>query len=147
MSIPVKNKPKISRILAIDYGQAKIGLALGDTETKIALAYKTLPNKGDFFTELSQVIVEEEVKEVILGLPGHRGYSKGNAQEKEIKKLGQKLEEKLQVTIKYQEEMFTTRMAQSRLKEAGKKNLKSKDDPEAARIILESYWEKTEKLS
>ena len=141
MSIGSQNEPKTSQILAIDYGQSKVGLALGDSSVKIAFAYKTLPNNDNFFAELSEIIAREEIKKVIIGLPGHNNF-KDSIEAQEIKKLGEKIEAELKLPVAYQEEMFTTKMARNNLKETGMKNLEQHDDEESARIILESWMEK-----
>jgi len=86
MSIGSQNKTKTSQILAIDYGQSKVGLAMGDSLVKIAFAYKTLPNNDNFFAELSEIIAREEIKKVIIGLPGHNNF-KDSIEAQEIKKL------------------------------------------------------------
>jgi putative Holliday junction resolvase len=144
MSIDSRNEPVISQILAIDYGQSKVGLAMGDSSVKIAFAYKTLPNDKNFFDELSKIIAKEEIKKVIIGLPGHNNF-KDSIEVQEIKKLGEKIETTLKLPVEYQEEMFTTKMARNNLKERGMKNLEQHDDQESARIILTSWMEKSKK--
>lgn len=138
-----KNKKEmvLGQILAIDYGQSKVGLAMGEIAVKIAFAYKTLPNDKNFWNALTQIIAKEEIKKVIIGLPGHNNF-KDNVNTQEIKKLGEKIAIELKLSVEYQEEMFTTQMAQNNLKETGIKNLAQADDKEAARIILESWMEK-----
>lgn len=141
MSIGSQNEPETSQILAIDYGKSKVGLAMGDSSVKISFAYKTLPNNDNFFAELSKIIDKEEIKKVIIGLPGHHNF-KDSEEAQEIKKLGEKIEAELKLPVEYQEEMFTTKMARNNLKETGMKNLEQHDDEESARIILESWMEK-----
>lgn len=136
-----QNSAQIKTILAIDYGTSKVGLAVGDSSVKIAFAYKTLPNDKNFFNALTEIITKEEIKKVIIGLPGHNNF-KNSAEAREIKKLGEKIEMELKLSVEYQEEMFTTRMARNNLKETGMKNLEQYDDQESARIILESWMEK-----
>ena len=141
MSIGSQNEPETSQILAIDYGRSKVGLAMGEMAVKIAFAYKTLPNDGNFFDKLAKIINKEEIKKVIIGLPGHNNF-KNSEEAQEIKKLGEKIEAELKLPVAYQEEMFTTKMARNNLKETGMKNLEQHDDEESARIILESWMEK-----
>jgi putative Holliday junction resolvase len=136
-----QKEPETSQVLAIDYGRSKVGLAMGEIAVKIAFAYKTLPNNDNFFAELSKIIAQEEIKKVIIGLPGHNNF-KDSIEAQEIKKLGEKIEAELKLPVAYQEEMFTTKMARNNLKETGIKNLEQHDDEESARIILESWMEK-----
>jgi len=141
MSMGSQNEPKTSQILAIDYGRSKVGLAMGDNLVRIAFAYKILLNDKNFWDALMQIIAKEEIKKVIIGLPGHNNF-KDNTNTQEIKKLGEKIKSTLKLPVEYQEEMFTTQMAQNNLKETGMKNLAQADDKEAARIILESWMNK-----
>ena len=134
-----QNEPETSQILAIDYGQSKVGLAMGDSTVKIAFAYKTLSNNENFFDTLTKIIAQETIKKVIIGLPGHNNF-KDSFEVQAIKKLGEKIEAELKLPVEYQEEMFTTQMARNNLKETGIKNLEQSDDQESARIILESWF-------
>jgi len=52
------------------------------------------------------------------------------------------MQKELGVQVKYQEEMFSTKMAQDSLKEKGAKKIKELDNQEAARIILQSWLDK-----
>ncbi len=56
------------RFLGIDHGDSKIGLALGDDEVKLALPFKIVKTK-DFFQEIKNIIKEEGIDEIVLGLP------------------------------------------------------------------------------
>jgi RNase H-fold protein (predicted Holliday junction resolvase) len=63
--------------------------------------------------------------------------------EYEGEKLGKLIGEQLPaIHIAYQDEMFTTKMAQANLIERGEKHVGRHDDAEAARIILQSYMDK-----
>lgn len=136
-----KNKKEmvLGQILAIDYGRSKVGLAMGEVSVRIAFAYKTLPNDNNFFDNLTKIIAKEEIKKIVIGLPGHNNF-KNSAETQAIKKLGEKIESELNLPVEYHEEMFTTQMARNNLKETGMKNLEQSDDQESARIILESWF-------
>jgi putative Holliday junction resolvase len=135
-----QNNPKTKHYLAIDYGKSKVGLALADSETKIAFAYKTLENDKDLFQKLAEIIEEESVKVVVIGIPS---YINKEEIEYDGEALGKKLKELLPfVEIEFQNEMFTTKMAQENLIEKGVKGIKKFDDQEAARIILQSWLDK-----
>lgn len=132
--------PKTSHILAIDHGRSKAGLALADSETKIAFAYKKLDNNKDFFQKLAEIIEEKNVSAVVIGIPSHTNREQV---EYDGETLGKKLKELLPfLEIHYQDEMFTTKMAQDNLIEKGAKGIKKYDDQEAARIILQSWLDK-----
>jgi putative Holliday junction resolvase len=138
MSMDGKN-PEISQILGIDYGKSKIGLALADSETKMAFAYKTIENNDKLLNNLSEMIKNKNVSKVVIGIPSYVG--KGEV-EKEALNLGGLLKDKLGVEVFYQNEMFTTKMAQDNLIEKGIKGIGDFDDQESARIILEDWLDK-----
>lgn len=135
MSIDEKN-PEISRILGIDYGKSNVGLALADSETKMAFAYGKLKNDKNFFQILAKIIEKENVEIVVLGIPSHVNEK---SIEHEVEKIGRVLEKMLKIKVFYQNEMFTTKMAQANLIEKGIKGIKKHDDEEAARIILQEW--------
>lgn len=123
----------------MDFGASKIGLAIADSETKIAFAYATLENDKDFLQKLAEIVEREDISKVVIGIASH--VNKGSV-EYPGERLGNFLKEKLNVEIEYQDEAFTTREAQRNLIERGVKEIKKYDDQEAARIILQSWLEK-----
>jgi putative holliday junction resolvase len=131
---------KISHYLGIDYGKAKIGLAIADSETKIAFALKTLDNNKAFLSDLVKIIQERDIKKIVIGVPAY--INKENV-EYEGKRLGKLIRETINIEVEYQNEMFSTKMAQQNLIDKGVKNVKSQDDQEAARIILQSWLDKS----
>jgi putative holliday junction resolvase len=135
----IDKKNEIKNFLAIDYGKSKVGLALADNETKIAFPYKTLDNDKNFFQELAEIITKRNISLVIIGLPSYINKEKV---EYESEKVGKIIKDKIGVEVEYQNEMFTTQMAQKNLIEKGVKGIKKYDDAEAARIILQSWLDK-----
>lgn len=139
MSIDPQNSPKISHYLGIDYGTADVGLALADEETKMAFAYKKLKNDKQFLQNLAEIIKEKNVKTVIVGVPS---YVNREEVEYDSEKFGKLLEKNIGVEVEYQNEMFTTKMAQAHLIEKHVKGIKRYDDEEAARIILQEWLDR-----
>lgn len=139
MSIYSQKLPKTSHILAIDFGMSKVGLALADMETKIAFAYGTISNDKYLLQKLAEIIEKESAEKVIIGVPSYLAQEK---KEYAGKKLGDKLVAELKVKVEYQEEMFTTKMAQANIKQRGGKNIAKMDDQEAAKIILQDWLDK-----
>lgn len=136
MSIDNQKTSKISHYLGIDFGRSNVGLALADSETKIAFAHKTLKNDKDLLQNIAEIIAKEKVKKVIIGMPS---YINKETIEHEAEKLGKLIEKTFEVEVSYQNEMFTTKMAQANLIEKGVKGIKKHDDEEAARIILQEW--------
>jgi putative holliday junction resolvase len=130
---------KTSHYLGIDFGRAKIGLAIADSETRIAFILTTLNNNKDFLSELVKIIHENEINKVIIGIPAHMNEKKV---EYDGERLGELLKKELEIEVEYQNEMFTTKMAHQNLINKGARHIKSQDDQEAARIILQSWLDK-----
>ncbi len=137
MSIDSRNLPETSHVLAIDFGKAKVGLAMADSETKIAFGYATLDNNNDLSDKIAEIIEKEGVGRAVIGKLGQWK----DVDSAEIEKLAENLKNKTGAEVEFHEEMFTTKMAQKNLKEAGAKDIKKLDNQEAARIILESWLE------
>ena len=139
MSIQASKKSNISHILGIDYGQSKVGLAMADSETRIATAFATLENDKIFLQRLAEIIERENISKVIIGIAS---YVNKESVVYPGERLGNFLKKKLSMEVEYQEEMFTTREAYRHLIEKGVKEIKKYDDQEAARIILQGWLDK-----
>jgi putative Holliday junction resolvase len=136
----VPNEAKVSRILGVDYGTAKIGLAIADAETRIAFAYNTLHNDKNFLQKLAGIIEKENVGEIVIGAPAYQNKS---ASARSGERLGEAIGKMFpEIRIEFQNEIFTSRMAQNNLIERGDKNVEKHDDAEAARIILQSWLDR-----
>lgn len=123
--------------LAIDWGKAKIGVALAHAETRIAVPYGIWPVDENLWPILEEVIRVENVRTVVLGDPEHP--------EKSIEDELQQVEAKLKtfgVHVFRMNEMFTSKMAQVAHKEAEKKFISAYDDAEAAKIMLTDWLDK-----
>ena len=139
MSIGIQDDANISQILGVDFGEAKVGLAMADTETRIAFVYATLKNDGNFLTDLAKIIEQERISEVIIGVPTYLHREKT---ESAGEKLGEAIKKSFpRVRVAYQNEMFTTKSAQDNLIAKGMKNVGKGDDAEAAKIILQEWLE------
>jgi len=134
--IGILSKNGTMKVLGIDYGESRVGLAIADSETRIAFAYATLDNDKNFIQRLIEIIERENISKVIIGIASHIN------RESIVypgERLGEFLKNKLKIEVEYQDEMFTTKMAYQNLIEKGVKGVKKYDDQEAARIILQSW--------
>jgi len=134
-----ENLAKTIHFLGIDWGQSDVGLALADEETRMAFICKTLKNDKDLMQNLAEIITEKNINAVIIGVPS---YVNSEKVEYEGERLGNIIKNNLKVKVYYQDEMFTTKMAQSNLIEKGVKGIKRYDDQEAARIILQEWLDR-----
>lgn len=129
----------ISRVLGIDFGESKIGLAIADWETKMAFTFGALKNDREFFSKIKEICHKEEIGIVIIGSASHKMNPNG-AEKTRI--FGSKIKSETGIEIEYEEEMFTTKMAQNNLLEKGEKGFSARDDAESARIILQSWLDR-----
>jgi RNase H-fold protein (predicted Holliday junction resolvase) len=166
MSISTSKKPSVSHILGVDFGKAKIGLAIADSETRIAFGYGLLKNDKDLLKNLSDIVEKEGIEKIVIGnnsvetlrwsvSDGSRTeifHSKtsqrdvSTRQDEKIKDLASLLKKKLNIPIEFQSEIFSTQLAERNLKEKGAKKIKRFDDQEAARIILQSWLDRSRNM-
>jgi RNase H-fold protein (predicted Holliday junction resolvase) len=124
----------MKNFLAIDWGKAKVGVALAHAETRIAVPYGIWPVDEKLWGILEEVMTTEEIGMVILGDPEHPEKSF----EEELLAVEARLMQ-LGVRVVRVNEMFTTKMAGAARKEAEKKYIQAYDDAEAARIMLTDW--------
>jgi putative Holliday junction resolvase len=132
------------KILSIDHGDKKVGLAISDENGKLASRFLTLENKSfeNLIKEIKNIIFKNNISKIILGIPiGFKGES---AQTQNIKEFSAKLSGNIDIPIIEINEIFTSKMAEENLKKAGMRNedIKKNIDQEAARIILQDYLDK-----
>lgn len=135
---------EMSRILAIDFGLKRIGLAISDELKLIAVPYRAVPNDENVLDEIVKIIDMEGVDEVVIGLPLNLDGREGEIARK-VRQFGEELKKHLEnITIKFFDERFTSRMAEKKFMEKEKKiPLGEKDKKEidklAAAYLLQNY--------
>ncbi len=127
------------KLLGIDYGRKRVGLAIGDDQMKIASPFKTVQNGKQIIDEIKKICYNEKAEKVIIGIPKHLSGRKHELTS-EIKKFGDLLEGKLGLPIIYEDERLTSRVAQEKSKGLSKN--KEKLDELSAQEILQSYLDK-----
>lgn len=130
--------------LGIDWGSRDIGVALAHAETRIAVPLLTEQNDAGFLERIGRLITEENIGTVVIGIPSHINRSAG---EHPGEVLGRKLGKTFHVSVAYQDEMFTTKLAQQNLIQRGERHVGQNDDIEAARIILQQWLDRKEPSS
>jgi putative Holliday junction resolvase len=115
------------KILGVDYGQSKVGLAISDTETKIAVPL-TVVSFNDLNLKIEDLIKSEKVEKIVVGLPlGLNGQE--TEQTREVKEFIKDLRTKTKAEIVTEDERLSTALAKKQ----------GKDDAVAAMYILQSY--------
>ena len=130
------------RILALDHGTRRIGVAVSDETKTIAqpLEYILAEPFGDFIKRLNQILLEKEVDLLLIGLPRNMDGSYGPAADK-VKTFVGVLKTATVVPIKLWDERLTSSQANKILIQGGVRRDKRKEnvDKMAAAILLQSY--------
>jgi putative Holliday junction resolvase len=130
------------RILALDYGTVRVGVAVSDELKMIAQPLETIPAKrfADLVARLKQIILEKEVELILVGLPRNMDGSYGPAA-LQVQEFVAVLKQTVPVPIKTWDERLTTAMA-NRFLDQGRvrrEKRRGKVDQAAAAILLQSY--------
>jgi len=130
----------MSRILGIDHGDVRIGIAMSDETAFLASPLTTVRNGKGAVDEIVALIEEHGVEKIIIGLPLNMDGSAGPAVEK-VRKFAVKLSKKTSVPIVESDERLTTVTAHHNLREAGLDGRQRKGvvDMAAAQIILQDW--------
>jgi putative Holliday junction resolvase len=130
------------RVLALDHGSKRIGLALSDEMGLIAqpLDYLDAEPSDRFFQQLKEIVDRKQVGEVLVGIPRNMNGTYGPAAEK-ARDFVATLKTVLTVPIKTWDERLTSVQANRFLIETGMRRDKRKErvDQTAAAILLQSY--------
>ncbi len=135
------NKLNKFKVLGIDFGLKKSGLAIYNSEVNIVIPLTIFNNITSQFDKLIQLLSENRVNAVIVGYPLHLDGNE-TAQTDEIKKFAAMLVSEANIPIILSDERFTTSLANTLLKEAKlKRKVRNKmDDMVSASILLENFF-------
>lgn len=130
------------RILGIDYGSRRMGVALSDPGARIAFPHGTIHRGGNpfFVDQVASLVMLERVDKIVIGLPLGADGSETETS-RAVRMFADELRKKLPLPIEFENEMFSTRMVES----AGVK--KEQRDESSAALILQSYLDKSSILS
>ncbi len=130
------------KIMGIDYGDKRVGVALSDSLGITAQGYKTLENTGGkkLFLSLSQIINEQNVEEIVIGLPKNMDSSEGFRADA-TKEFAERLKKYTDKPIVFWDERLTTVAAHGFLSDLDIRGAKRKAlvDTVSAALILEGY--------
>jgi putative Holliday junction resolvase len=130
------------RILGIDYGEKRVGLAISSPVVSIAQGLPTIERVDgrDYLEELADIIKEKEVDEIVVGLPKNMNGTIGEKAE-EVLQFVETLKSKFNLPIHTVDERLTTVRAHRAMTGAkmSKKGKKKRVDMIAAQFILQAY--------
>lgn len=133
----------MSRIVGIDPGAARVGIAISDEDASIAFPRETVAARGGLAEAAQRVrsaLVDDEVSLAVVGLPLRLDGTEGEAARR-AKLLGGAIGEALGVEVVYWDERLTTVAAERSLREMGRRGAKQRAvvDQSAATILLQGY--------
>ncbi len=130
------------RVLAIDYGSARIGLALSDPTGTLARPLPFLPAKADpkLAREIAALAATEKADTILLGLPRHMSGELGEAAAR-VQAFAALLRQSTPLPIHLVDERLSTVQAGRQLQEAGKNSRQQRGhiDSAAAAVLLQAY--------
>ncbi len=146
-------------ILAVDYGRARIGLAIADSETRMAQPLSTMEriNRNEDMRRLREMVRQHGVKQVVVGLPLRLDGTRGSMAE-EAERFAQRVRKQIGVPVEMVDERLTSWEAERLLEEvqgrfihdeklSGSKKPKNAQakmtvDAVAAAVILKEYLDR-----
>jgi putative Holliday junction resolvase len=132
----------MSRILALDPGSRRIGLAVSDPTATLAQPLPPVERTGDqdWAEAIAALVAELKVVEIVVGLPRHMDGSEGESSA-EARRMAETLRERMHIPVKLWDERLTTVAAERMFRESGVKTQQARKhmDGVAAMLILQGY--------
>jgi putative Holliday junction resolvase len=140
--------PTQGRLLGLDYGTKRIGVAVSNDGQSISSPIENYTRRdaasdSDF---LKYAVEEYQAVGIIVGLPVHMSGDEGG-KAREARKFGEWVSRTVNRPVRYWDERFTSLLADERLRESsfGRKKQKARRDKMAAQILLQSYLDSPHK--
>ena len=134
-----KDFPRIGRIIGLDWGARRCGVALSDEKRSFVFERPqiTIKNQNELVDAVLCLIGEELVSGVVIGLPLHADGSDSETT-KDVREFADMLVTKTDLPILFIEENLTSTMAEQEIGHKNMSKMKQKLDSVSARIILEN---------
>jgi putative holliday junction resolvase len=133
-----------TRLLGVDYGTVRVGLAVTDADRIIASPLEIRERQGDDrdAAYFRQLVEREQIGSIVVGLPMHTTGREG-IKAAEARAFGEWLKGVVGFPVAYADERFTTAFAESALWQAGltHKKRKARRDAVAAQMMLQAFIE------
>ena len=135
------------RLLALDYGTVRVGVAVSDPLRIIAQSVGAFRNDATLIQRLGEVITQYTPELIVVGMPLNLKGEKGQ-KAVEVERFMEKLKEAFGIELVVWDERFTTKMAQQTLIDMGtrkkeRRENKGRVDAMAAALILQSFMDQT----
>ncbi len=130
------------RILGIDFGAKRVGIAITDPLRIFAYALVTISNDNNFWKNFNQLFVDYDIETIILGYPLKENGNRSLSTEL-IEKFKEELEKTTKIPIILSDERYTSIIAKQQILESVKSKKKRQNkglvDKNAAAVILKEY--------
>ncbi len=130
------------RILAIDYGEKRIGLAVTDPLNMFAYPLTTLQNNSKFWSNFLKIVSEYKVVKIVLGYPVKESGA-ASTSTTAVQKFKEELSKRVSLPIELIDERYSSDIAKQRIIASVSSKQKRRDkalvDKNAAAVILEDY--------
>lgn len=141
---PRSARTESGTVLAFDFGEKRVGVAVGDYAVGIAhpLAAITAEDNRARFAAIAGLIGEWRPRQFVVGLPAHADGTEHETS-RLARRFAHRLEGRFGIAVRLVDERLTTRAAESRLREtgAGMRRRQAALDSVAAQEILQSHFE------
>ena len=135
-------KDDTERILAIDYGEKRIGIAITDPLKMFSIPLTTLNNNSKLWVDIEKLFIKYNIQKIVLGYPVNEDGSKTKITE-EVEKFSSKLKVKFKKEIILIDERYSSSIAWEHIKvgvtSKKKRRNKALVDMNAAAVILEDF--------
>ncbi|MCP5064154.1 MAG: Holliday junction resolvase RuvX [Ignavibacteriae bacterium] len=135
-------KDTSERILSIDYGEKRIGIAISDPLKLFAIPLTTLENNSTFWKELKKIFHSYHITIIVLGYPLREDGTKSKST-LAVEKFEKELTKKIKLPIELVDERYSSSIAQEQIIESVKSKKKRRNkaliDMNAAAVILSDY--------
>ncbi len=132
------------KLLAIDHGDKRMGIAASDPLGMMAHPLEFIPSEpfDEFLIRLKEILTERETEQIIVGMPRNMDGSIG-PQALKVEDFVAVLKKSVTVSVRTWDERLTTVMAEDKLREAGVsvRDAKKKVDASAAAVMLQDYMD------
>jgi len=136
----------MARLLGIDWGARRVGVALSDLDGRTATGYCTLDTaRGDVVREIARICDDEFVTEIVVGLPLRTDTGEESDSSRAAREFAGRLGKATGLRVSFEDEGFTSFAAEQGLKAGGwkaGKDSKAQVDKAAARVLLQDHLDR-----
>jgi putative Holliday junction resolvase len=141
-SPPEHGFPAAGRLLGLDFGTKRVGVAVSDDRQSIAGPLETIARSSpqEDARRLARIIADHQIQGIVVGLPVHMSGDEGG-KAREARAFGQWVAETTKLPVTYWDERHSSAVAESYLlsAELSSKKRKARLDKVAAQIFLQSF--------